>query len=103
MRRMHRLSASASILLLALLAACGSIDVDATLQEGVDALERGDLDAAEDAFLAVYDEDPTGSLANYNLGLLEQTRGRTDLAEGYYRDALETDPSFTSAMYNLAL
>lgn len=85
------------------LTACSSIDVDASLQEGQEALEQGDLGAAEDAFLAVLDEEPDNAVALFDMGILEQGRDRADLAEGYYRSAIESDPSYVSAMYNLAI
>lgn len=91
------------LFLAALLPACSSIDVDTTIDQGLEAMDSGDIEAAETSFLAVLEEEPENVYALFNMGLIEAERARVDLAEGYYRSAVEQDPSYVPALYNLAL
>ncbi|WP_370247305.1 tetratricopeptide repeat protein [Nocardioides sp.] len=93
--------------------ACGGGDDDAVppqvqaladrLQQGLDAMADGDVDAARASFDAALEIDATNVLAHYNLGYLAQVEGdaRTALAE--YATALDGDPAFEPALYNRAI
>jgi tetratricopeptide (TPR) repeat protein len=73
------------------------------LSEGLDAHARGDLEAAEEAYLRTIELDPQNKFAYYNLGVIKQ--GRDDLAgaESEYRSAVAIDPDFVPALFNLAI
>lgn len=77
--------------------------VEASLNAGIAALERGDVEFAEGEFDNVLRLDAFNKYAMYNLGLVAQQRGEVTESADWYRRALAIDPRFVSALYNLAV
>ncbi|MEY4230888.1 MAG: hypothetical protein RLZZ362_1737 [Actinomycetota bacterium] len=78
-------------------------DASRLLAVGMELHNRGDLNAAEQAYQRVLDlvaEDP---YALYNLGLIRQTQGDLAAALGFYDRSLASDSTLVSAQYNRAL
>ena len=108
---MRARTASVLVLLLVLgfVVSCSSDDgsepgdeVDAVLQQALQAHADGDLDTAADLYKQVIVLDPQNEFAYYNLGLIHQTEGRLGAAAENYELALDIDPEFRPALFNLA-
>ncbi|HTP42535.1 MAG TPA: tetratricopeptide repeat protein [Nitrospiria bacterium] len=77
--------------------------VDHLIAEGRSALQNGDMEAARSAFTEAAGLDPTSSVAQNGLGLVEKRAGRLADAERHYLDAIRLDPNDAEAHNNLAL
>jgi tetratricopeptide (TPR) repeat protein len=77
-------------------------DAASLLQQGLDAHVAGDLDTAIAAYNAVLASEPQNKYAQFNLGLIDQSRGNLDSAENHYRLAISADPEYVPALFNLA-
>lgn len=69
----------------------------ARFDSGTAALERGQLDAAEDAFRAVLREGGDRSFVHHNLGIVLQRRGRHEDAVVEFHRATLQDPTYGAA------
>lgn len=87
-------------------AACGESkppNVDAQVEEGLEAHAAGDIERAVKIYNAVLAKQPANKYALYNLGLIDQNAGRLKEAIARYRAALVADPDFEPALFNLAI
>ena len=76
--------------------------IDATYQNGVAALKRGDLASARTAFEKIIKLAPQIPEAHNSLGWVLLTQGDTDNAIVQFRTALKLKPAFVQAHINLA-
>jgi Tfp pilus assembly protein PilF len=76
--------------------------IDATYQNGVSALKRGDLASARTAFEKIIKLAPQIPEAHNSLGWVLLTQGETDNAIVQFRTALRFKPAFVQAHINLA-
>lgn len=74
-------------------------NVDARLELGVLLLQSGDLDAAEEQWVAAAEEDPERVEALYNLGFLYMSKEPADNAKAReaWQKVLEIEPDFPQA------
>jgi tetratricopeptide (TPR) repeat protein len=68
---------------------------------GVDAISKGDFEAARGVFAKVVVEQPSNAKAHFYLGVAQQNLGQTDVAIASYEKALSLDPKLTEASVNL--
>jgi Tfp pilus assembly protein PilF len=78
------------------------------LNDGVSALNSGNVSSARADFNAILSTDPSNKygdnkIAYYDLGVLNQTQGDKTAAESDYQNAIKIDPTYTGAEYNLAI
>jgi Tfp pilus assembly protein PilF len=73
------------------------------VQQGLQQQQSGQLEAAQQSFLAATVTDPKNKFAWYNLGLIAQLQQNKGQAVQYYDKAIAIDPVFTSALYNKAI
>jgi tetratricopeptide (TPR) repeat protein len=89
-----------------LLAACGAASTPQTasqdLTAGIAAQNAGEYASATTYYEKALANEPTNSVALYDLGDVEQLQGLDSTAKAHYLAALAIDPNFISAMYNLA-
>jgi tetratricopeptide (TPR) repeat protein len=89
-----------------LLAACGGASTPQTanqdLAAGIAAQNAGQYASAATYYEKALVDEPTNSVALYNLGDVEQLQGSDSLAKAHYLAALAINPNFVSALYNLA-
>jgi tetratricopeptide (TPR) repeat protein len=89
-----------------LLAACGGASAPQTtsqdLAAGIAAQDAGQYASAANYYEKALVNEPTNSVALYNLGDVEQLQGLDSLAKAHYLSALAINPNFVSALYNLA-
>ncbi|MDR3664964.1 MAG: hypothetical protein P4L86_32025 [Mycobacterium sp.] len=76
---------------------------DAIVAQGIEAEQRGDLDAAFGSYLTASYQDPDNKFAHFNLGHLYQGRNMVAEAEREYGIALSIDPTFVNPLFNLAV
>src|SRR5579884_1078433 len=69
--------------------------------QGNAAAQRGDYEAAADAFANAVDENPDDGRARYNLALAQQYLGDAESAIAGYRRAIDLDPGLIDAYVNL--
>jgi tetratricopeptide (TPR) repeat protein len=81
----------------------GLSEAGVLINNGVAALEKGQLDEAKAEFEQALKLEPTNKLAWYDLGVVAQARGDSAGAIRHYDKALESDPAYTPAMYNKAI
>ena len=72
-------------------------------QQGLDAQQRGDLDAAIDFYSKASQYDPSYAVVFNDLGVIFEATGDMERAEQDYQQAVKIDPNFVSAYTNLAL
>jgi len=77
--------------------------VDRLIAAGRSALQNGDMEAARSAFTEAARLDPTSSVAQNGLGLVEKRAGKLADAERHYLEAIRLDPNDAEAHNNLAL
>jgi tetratricopeptide (TPR) repeat protein len=78
------------------------------LNAGVAALNSGKTTTARADFEAILTTDPSNKygdnkIADYDLGVIDQTQGNTSGAITNYQAAIKIDPNYTGAEYNLAI
>ncbi|HEY3844143.1 MAG TPA: tetratricopeptide repeat protein, partial [Acidimicrobiales bacterium] len=78
------------------------------LNSGVAALKAGNTKSATADFNAILTTDPSNKygdnkIADYDLGVIDQTQGDTNGAITNYQAAIKIDPNYTGAEYNLAI
>lgn len=73
------------------------------VERGESLLAAGDAAAAERAFRAALEEDPSDVRAHLDLGLALEMQDRLDEAAHAYRAALDVDPTFAEALNNLGV
>lgn len=71
-------------------------------EKGVEALQKGDLKAAEEIFRAVLKSDPENPFAYFNLGSIFSATRRIDLALTVLHRAVELKPDLVAAHLRLA-
>ena len=77
-------------------------NIDALLNGGTLAYERGNLEKARDYFGRAVELDPESALAHFNLGSVLDELGELDAAREHLRRAVRLDPNYPDAHYNLA-
>lgn len=77
------------------------MQVDAVLNEGIAAHRNGNLEAAQEAYLKILNEDPDHPDGLHFLGLLHFEAGKRDNAIALIRTSLEHNPNNASAFNNL--
>lgn len=80
----------------------GDADAETWFLRG-DAIEREDPEAAERAYRAAVEADPTHVEAHLNLGRLLHARGDVDTALDHYAAAVHLDPEDPTAWFNLGV
>jgi len=75
----------------------------ALLDQGLKALNSGNLGTAKSLFAQVIKADSQNKYGYYNLGLVYQTEGKNQSANLQYHVALTIDPTYEPALYNLAI
>ena len=85
-----------------------TLTLQETLSKAITASTSGNYGTATNLLNQVIAEDPRnskslGSLALYNLGVVQQQQGKTSEAIASYKKAVALNPVFTSALYNLAI
>lgn len=75
----------------------------AIIAQGMEAEQKGDLDAAFGSYLTVAYRDPGNKFAHFNMGHLYQERNMVAQAEREYGIAMSIDPTFVNPLYNLAV
>ncbi|MDC4226554.1 MAG: tetratricopeptide repeat protein [Candidatus Manganitrophus sp.] len=73
-----------------------------TFDQGVEALQKGNLKEAEEIFRAVLKGDPENSFAYFNLGSIFASTRRIDLALTALNRAVVLKPDFVAAHIRLA-
>ena len=73
------------------------------IQAGDDAFDRGELDAAVEAYGGALAIDPTDPLARYNLGVVLKRAGRADEAAVVLTSLLSERPGIAQAAFQLGL
>jgi tetratricopeptide (TPR) repeat protein len=82
----------------------GGTSAAGLVDQGIQAMRRGENDAAEAKFEAAIAKSPSDADADYDLGVLYQQHLHDQvLAAQYFSDALRIDASYTPALYDLAL
>jgi tetratricopeptide (TPR) repeat protein len=71
--------------------------------QGLDALERGDLDAAAKHFSKAQQMLPLYSDAQNNMGVVHFRRGNITQAAMLWKSVIDKDPSYSVAYYNLGV
>lgn len=81
------------------------IDTEATQKyiEGVELLQRGNIEAANDYLIEAEDENPNNVLAVYYQGLIDYTKRELNAAIAKYDRAIEIDPNFSLAYFSRGL
>ncbi|WP_375421277.1 aspartyl/asparaginyl beta-hydroxylase domain-containing protein [uncultured Sphingomonas sp.] len=77
-------------------------DFAASIASAAKASQRGDLDAAIDAYRRAIAADPTSALAHNALGNVLLSTGAADTAREYFRQAAALDPTAPELLLNLA-
>jgi tetratricopeptide (TPR) repeat protein len=77
--------------------------VDDLLSAAEDAVEEGDLAAAESLYTTAMRADTADPVLPFNLGNVFQAQGRTAEAKIAWQIAVARDPAFAESWYNLAL
>lgn len=77
--------------------------VSALLQSGLTQANKENWSAATASFQNVLAISPGNVYANYDLGVIAQSKGNPDEAIGYYNKALAANTAYTPAMYNEAI
>lgn len=77
------------------------MQIDAVLNEGIAAHRNGNLEAAQEAYLKILQEDPDHPDGLHFLGLLHFEAGKRDNAIALIRTSLEHNPKNASAFNNL--
>jgi tetratricopeptide (TPR) repeat protein len=75
-------------------------DTDALIQRGLEAFERGDLAAAEDAFGSAVEREPDNTVALFNLGATLVARGEGPRAVTVLDELLLLEPGNVDGRYN---
>lgn len=75
--------------------------LDPALIEAYEALQRGNLAQAEEAYQQTLAHDPWNGDALHGMAVLHLRQGRPDMAEPYYQKALEADPKDARALAGL--
>jgi tetratricopeptide (TPR) repeat protein len=77
-------------------------NIDALLNGGTLAYERGNLEKARDYFRRAVEVDSESALAHFNLGSILDELGESEDAREHLRQAVRLDPKYPDAHYNLA-
>jgi|GEM_PF-2056547 len=72
-------------------------------EKGLNALESGDFETAEECFLKAADMLPIFSDAQNNLGVLYYRTQREEEAQKIWKQVVQKDPEYATAWYNLGL
>jgi tetratricopeptide (TPR) repeat protein len=72
-------------------------------EKGLNALESGDFEEAEECFLRAADMLPIYSDAKNNLGVLYYRTQRVEEAQKVWKQVVQKDPEYATAWYNLGL
>ncbi len=75
---------------------------NAKVQEGMDAIQAGDFEAAKTALTAAVEADPDDPQAKFYLGVALESLGDSEGAKTNYRAALELDPKLVEAAANFS-
>ncbi len=75
---------------------------DSTLQEGLDAFQKGDFDSAHKSFEQLYSEPQMKFTALFNLGNVAVKQKQGGLALAYYRRAQLINPRDKDLSYNMS-
>lgn len=76
---------------------------EALVEQGINQMQSGDLERAEETLARASRLDADQTLAHYNLGVMDQRANRADDASQHYTDALEIDPEHGPSLYNSAV
>jgi tetratricopeptide (TPR) repeat protein len=76
-------------------------DVQALIDQGIQAAQDGDYEAAAESFEQAIDADPANARARYNLALAQQNLGDLEGAVATYLRAIQLDPNLIEAYINL--
>lgn len=76
-------------------------EVQALLDQGYQAAQDSDYEAAAEAFEGVIEADPANARARYNLALAQQNLGDLEGAVATYLRAIQLDPNLIEAYINL--
>ncbi len=79
------------------------MELNKTLQHGINALKEGKFQEAERLYHKILQTQPTHPVANHNLGFTLYALGRLKEAEASFKKAIEFKPDYADAYYNLAL
>jgi len=71
--------------------------------QGLDFIDRGDLDNAISAFQRALENDPKLAMAHNNLGILFKQKGQVEQALSHYRKAVELGPASAEIYNNLGI
>lgn len=77
-------------------------NIDALLNGGTLAYERGNLEKAREYFRRAAELDRESALAHFNLGSVLEELGELDAAREHLHQAVRLDPNYPDAHYNLA-
>jgi lipoprotein NlpI len=80
-----------------------SPQVNASVDDGKDKFQKGDLDGAIAAYNHALDLDPKAAAALYNRGLVKEAQENADGALADYSAAIEADPKMAMAYYSRGL
>ncbi len=80
-----------------------SVNIDVLVRQGTEALERGELSAAEVLFRRVLGASPDHAVAHNLMGVVALSAQQFDIAAEYFTAALSLDRNFPDYAYNLSL
>jgi Flp pilus assembly protein TadD len=76
---------------------------DQLLQDGLDAQGKGQLDVAQQKYLAAVQMEPANKIAHYDLGVVYQQLNDVAGARSEYQKAVTIDANYSPALFNLAV
>lgn len=79
------------------------VDVASNLEDGQAAQDSGDVDAAEQSYDAVIEEDPDNRVALFNLGILRRAQGDFAGSIDAWTQLITANPDLTVARYQRAI